>query len=81
MPSISKLFEYVIFDQLFSYMENNKLLTMHQYGFRSGHSTELATLRLVDHLVKEMDQYNIPLNIYIDLSKMIHQMDLPKLNI
>ena len=42
---------------------------MEQYGFRPGHSTELAALRLVDHLTTEMDNSNVPTNIYIDLSK------------
>ena len=42
---------------------------MEQYGFRPGHSTELAALRLVDHLTTEIDNSNVPTNIYIDLSK------------
>ena len=42
---------------------------MEQFGFRSGHSTELAALQLVDHLTNEMDKFNVPINIYIDLSK------------
>ena len=42
---------------------------MEQFGFRPGHSTELAAIRLVDYLMSEMDSNNTPLNIYIDLSK------------
>ena len=42
---------------------------MEQFGFRPGHSTELAALRLEDHLTNEMDNFNVPINIYIDLSK------------
>ena len=42
---------------------------MEQYGFRPGHSTELAAVRLVDHLISQMDNYSIPINVYIDLSK------------
>ena len=38
---------------------------MEQFGFRPGHSTELAALRLVDHLTTEMDNSNVPTNIYI----------------
>ena len=30
---------------------------------------ELAALRLVDHLTHEMDNFKVPINIYIDLSK------------
>ena len=42
---------------------------MDQFGFRPGHSTELAALRLVDHLITQMDNCRVPTNIYIDLSK------------
>ena len=34
-----------------------------------GHSTELAVLRLVYHVIAQMDIYNVPINIVIDLSK------------
>ena len=39
------------------------------FGFRPGHSTELAALNLMNHVISEMDICNIPTNIYIDLSK------------
>ena len=44
LPSLSKVYERVIFDQLFQYMSNNDLLNISQYEFRPGHSTELAAL-------------------------------------
>ena len=69
LPSLSKIFERVIFDQLLDYFTNNKLLCMDQFGFRPGHSTELAALRLVDHLITQMDKCRVPTNIYIDNSK------------
>ena len=84
LPSFSKVFEYVIFDQLCNYLRANNLLSIQQYGFRAGHSTELAALKLVDKLTEEMDKNNIPLNIYIDLSKAFdtlnHEILLSKLN-
>ena len=69
LPSMSKIFEYVIFCQLFDYMCTNNLLTIEQFGFRTGHSTELAAIQLIDHLTKQMDLGKVPTNIYIDLSK------------
>ena len=64
---MSKIFEYVIFDQLMSFLTDQHLFCVEQFGFRPGHSTELAVLRLVDHLTNEMDNFNALLNIYIDL--------------
>ena len=39
LPSISKIFEYVIFYQLLEYFSVNNLFCVQQYGFRPGHST------------------------------------------
>ena len=47
---------------------SNELFYNSQYGFRKNHSTELATLEIIDRIIQEMDKYNTPINIYIDLS-------------
>ena len=75
LPSLSKFFERVIFDQLLRYFTNNNLLCLDQFGFRRGHSTELAALRLVDHLITKMDRCTIPTNIYINLSKALDTLN------
>ena len=69
LPTISKVFERVIHIQLYDYFCKNNLLCEQQYGFRSKHSTELATIKLVHYLVKNMDENFIPCAIYLDLSK------------
>ena len=69
LPSLSKIFEHVIFDQIMCYLTENSLLSSEQFGFRPGHSTELAALRMVDHIIKQIDNGKLPLCIYIDLSK------------
>ena len=50
-------------------MNNNKLLCLEQYGFRPGHSTELAALKLVNKITEQMDIGKILLNIYIWIDK------------
>ena len=42
LPTISKIFERVMYIQLCTYFNVNNLLSEQQYGFRSQHSTELA---------------------------------------
>ena len=69
LPSISKIFESVIYQQLMKYLLENKLLSSQQYGFRANHSTELAALNLIDRLTYDLDNGKIPVNIYIDLAK------------
>ena len=78
---MSKIFEYVIFHQTIAYFNDKKLLCSNQFGFRPKRSTELAALKLINHLISELDKYNSPTNIYIyiyiyiDLSKAFDILD------
>ena len=69
LSSISKVFEKIVFDQLYDYLITNGLLFESQYGFRKQHSTELAALELTDRICREMDQDKIPFSVFLDLSK------------
>ena len=84
LPAISKVFEKVLFKQLHKYFHEQKLYYDNQYGFRENHSTELAALELIDRITQLMDKGEIPLNIYLDLSKAFdtlnHEILLYKLN-
>ena len=55
LPTISKLFERVIHDQLYDYFNSHNPLAAQQYGFRPQHSTEYAAVKLVDHTSSEME--------------------------
>ena len=46
-----------------------------QYGFRKEHSTEFAALDLIDRILTRMDNKEIPINIYLDLSKTVDTLD------
>lgn len=75
LPALSKIFEKVIFNQLYEYFHQKKLFYSAQYGFRKGHSTELASLELVDRIMIEMDKGKTPLSIFLDLSKAFDTLD------
>ena len=47
----------------------NNLFSDSQYDFRAKHSTELATVELVDRILQRTDNKEQPLAIYMDLSK------------
>ena len=62
---ISKIFAKVVYNQLYRYFTQNKLFYDSQYGFRAKHSTELATVELVDRIRHSIDNKELPLAIYI----------------
>ena len=67
LPSISKIFERLMFQQITSYVSN--LLSPYLCGFRKGYNAQHALLRLKDLLNKSLDRKeNIGL-VTMDISK------------
>ena len=78
LPTISNVFERVMYTQLYNYFNVNNLLTEQQYGFRSKHFTELASIKLVDYIIKEMDDLKAtksPTIVYLYLSKALDTLN------
>ncbi len=78
LPTISKVFERVLYTQIYQYFNTNNLLSDQQYGFREKHSTELATIKLIDKIIKDMDNtktLKTPLTVFLDLSKAFDTLD------
>ena len=69
LPAISKVFEKVVYNQLYTYFTSNNLLYKGQYGFREDHSTEMANIELVDRIITALDDKKLPISIFMDLSK------------
>ena len=55
LPSTFKISEKVILIQVTEYLNDNNILHKNQYGFRKHHSTELASLHLVDKIDYKID--------------------------
>ena len=75
LPILSKIFEKVVFIQVYDYFTENDLLYKSQYGFRKLHSTELAALEFTDKIVANLEQGKLPLAIFLDLSKAFDTID------
>ena len=71
LPAIFKLLERVLFNQIHDFFNKNNLYYCSQYGFREKHSTELAAAEVI----KKMDSNEIPINVYLDLSKAFDTLD------
>lgn len=55
LPLPGKLLESVIYKRLYSYLENNNLLTKKQWGFRTGRSTLDASSDLVETILSNLN--------------------------
>ena len=69
LSTLSKFFEKVVLQQVYSYFTNKTLFYENQYGFRKHHSTELAAIELIDRISGYMDTGKIPISIFLHLSK------------
>lgn len=75
LPIISKVFEAIIQSQLYNYLESNGLLTVAQYGFRSGLSTIDAVDKVVQAIVQGFESRDFTGVIACDLSKAFDVVD------
>ena len=57
LPICGKIFERFIFNSLYEYVKENKLLSMHQSGFWSNDSCVNQLLSIVHNLYKGFDAY------------------------
>ena len=69
LPTVSKLAERVVYDQLVDYLSSHDIICPEQHGFRGGHSTESAMLDAVQFVISETDRGRVVTNIAADTSK------------
>ena len=69
IPAVSKIFEKLIYDQVYQYLNANNLLTNCQSGFRSLHSTLTALLEATNNWCVNIDKGLLNGVIFIDLKK------------
>ena len=69
LPYLSKIFERILADNILSHLMANKLLSNHQFGFRKGHSTEMAFNMLIIYIVNLIQKNYIVSVVFLDYSK------------
>ena len=66
LPVVSKLMERILHDQMFDYLMNENILSEHQYGFRSSHSTTTTLLDCTNEWYVNMDRGLYNLVVFLD---------------
>ena len=72
---IAKVFERTIYDQLYNFLTNEDLISNHQSGFRSLHSTLTALLEATDNWAFNIDRGNVNAVVFLDLKKAFDTVD------
>ena len=75
LPVISKLFEKLVFNQLYHYMKENSLFTFDQSGFLRLHSTLTCLLKMSDDWYNGLDLSKLVGLVFIDLKKAFDTVD------
>ena len=66
---IAKVFERIIYDQLYTFLTNEDIISNHQSGFRSLPSTVTALLEATDDWAFNIDRGNVNAVVFLDPKK------------
>jgi len=69
LTSFSKSFEKVIYNRLLQHTNENNIIDMDQYGFKTNSSTELAIFKLVNQTWSHITNKSPVCGIFCDLTK------------
>lgn len=77
LPSLSKALERIVHRQITAYLNEHLLLDPLQSGFRTGHSTETALLKVTDDIRRAMDSRQMTILTLLDYSSAFDSVDIP----
>ena len=69
LPVCSKIFEDILFNNIYKYLVANNLISEHQSGFRPGDSTTNQLLYLVHSIHLALDEKKEVRSVFLDISK------------
>ena len=75
LPVVSRLFEKLIYDQFYQYLNKHKYLVSHQSGFRSLHSVVTCLLKGTSGWYIDIGNGRYTAMIFIDLKKAFDTVD------
>ena len=72
---VAKVFERIVYDQLYSFLSYNHIISERQSGFRSLHSTLTALIEATDSWAYNIDLGNFIAVVFLDLKKAFDTVD------
>ena len=71
----AKIMEKAMCDRLTGYINIRDVLYPSQYGFRTGHTTDMALINIQDLITKAIDTSTFSIGIFLDLAKAFDTVD------
>ena len=71
----SKIFEKLMYCNIFNFLEENSIIFNRQFGFRQKHSTSHAIITLINKITNSLDHGDIVISIFLDLKKAFDTVD------
>ncbi|KAJ4435031.1 hypothetical protein ANN_23604 [Periplaneta americana] len=75
LPAISKALERIVHRQITNYMNEHKLFDEYQSGFRAGHNTSTALLKVTEDIREAIDSNKVTILTLLDLSKAFNSVN------
>ena len=75
LPFLSKVLERLVHRQLNDFLTNNNLLNQFQSGFRPGHSTTTALVKISDDIRLGIESQNVTILTLLDFSNAFNNVD------
>lgn len=79
LTSFSKIFERVMFNQLFDFLETHNLIVSEQHGFRKNRSVTTAATDYIESIIDSLDKGEVTVGIFMDMSKAFDSVSHNKL--
>ena len=75
LPTIARVFERLLYIQMYTYLTEEKLLSQQQFGFRSLHSTALALGKATNQWLMNIDNGKLNSVVFLDIKKAFDTVD------
>ena len=75
LSSISKIFERLMFNKMYSFVEKYQILGNSQFGFRKGHNADLTVMHTIKSITDALDKDVPVIGLFVDISKAFDSID------
>jgi hypothetical protein len=75
LPHLSKLFEYVLHEQISNFVENHQIMSNYQFGFRRFYNTNFAISHFINDILIYLNKNSNVIALFLDLKKAFDIVD------